>query len=144
MCWISTSGDSSANGSAPTNSRAPQGVTEAERFLLAGKACRAWKRQFARQKLDDLAALSIAKGILKLDLTVEMVLDDVLIASGHEDEVFNASLAGLIDDMLNERPIDHRQHLFGHSLGDREKSRTEASDRENCFAYAFQPPLLNI
>src|SRR5262249_32227153 len=72
-----------------------------------------------------------------LELAVEMVLDDSLVAAGDEDEVLDAGLARLVDHMLNQRPVDHRQHLLRHGLGGREEPGAQPGDRENGFADRF-------
>ena len=58
---------------------------------------------------------------LELELPVEMVLDDRLVAAGDEDEMLDARLARLIDHVLDQRPIDDRQHLLRHGLGGRQE-----------------------
>ena len=66
-----------------------------------------------------------------------MVLDDALVAPGDEDEMLDAGLTRLVDDKLDERPVDDRQHLLRHGLGGGQKAGAEAGDRENGFAYGF-------
>jgi len=73
-----------------------------------------------------------------------MVFDDRLVAAGDEDEMFDAGLARLIDDILDDRPVDDGQHLLGDGLGGREEPRAETGDRENCLAnslHAFNYPF---
>ena len=88
--------------------RAPHRVAEPERLLLAGEAGRAWRRQILRQQLEIGAFLPLAQGHLQLELAVEMVLDDALVAAGDEDEMLDAGLARLVDHVLDQRPVDHR------------------------------------
>ena len=57
-----------------------------------------------------------------------------LVASGDENKVLDTGLAGLIDDVLDERPVDHRQHLLRHGLGRRQEPGAEPGDGENSFA----------
>ena len=71
---------------------------------------------------------------LQLELAVEMVLDDALVAPGDEDEMLDAGLAGLVDDVLDQRPVDHRQHLLGHGFGGRQEPGAEAGDGKDSFA----------
>ena len=68
-----------------------------------------------RFELGRLAALG--EHLLELELAVEMVLDDALVAAGDEDEMLDAGLARLVDHMLDQRPVDDRQHLLRHRLG---------------------------
>ena len=63
-----------------------------------------------------------------------MILDDALVAPGDEDEVLDAGLARLVDDVLDQRPVDHRQHLLGHGLGGGQEPGAEAGDGKNSFA----------
>ena len=86
--------------------------------------------QRLRETLNDVEALTLKKGTFKLKLSVEMVFDDMLVASGDKDEVLDAGLTGLIHDVLNERAIHYRKHLFGHCFGGREKSCAKSSDWE--------------
>ena len=71
---------------------------------------------------------------LKLELPVKVVFDDPFVAAGHENEVFDSGLAGLVNDMLNKRPIDDRQHFLRHSLSGRQEPGAEAGYGEDGFA----------
>jgi hypothetical protein len=112
-------------------------VAETEWLLLAGKACRAWKRYLLRQEFNNFTPLAIAKRIFQLDLAVEMILDYVFIAPRNKNEVFDAGFASFVDNVLNERPVNDRQHFLWHCLGGWEKSGTEARDREDRLADRF-------
>ena len=46
-----------------------------------------------------------------------------------------AGLAGFVDDVLDERSVDHRQHFLRHRLSGRQKSRSKPCNRENSFSY---------
>ena len=70
-------------------------------------------------KLRRLALLF--KQRLELDAAIEMVLDRALAAACHEDELLNACGACLINGILNERPVNDRQHLFRQGFGGRQK-----------------------
>ena len=113
---------------------APDGVAEAERRLLAGEAHLAGRRQVAGELLERRLAAALAQRRLELDLDVEMVLDDRLVAAGDQDEMLDAGLARLVDDILDQRPVDDRQHLLRHRLGRRQEAGAEAGDREDGLA----------
>ena len=81
--------------------------------------------------------LPLGERALELELAVEMVLDDALVAAGDEDEMLDAGLARLVDHVLDQRPVDHRQHLLRHGLGGRQEPGAEPGDRENGFANGF-------
>ena len=117
--------------------RAPHRVAEAERRLLAREAGGARARQVARQQLEIGVPLPLVQRVLELELAVEMVLDDALVAAGDEDEMLDAGLARLVDHVLDQRPVDHRQHFLGHGLGGGQEPGAEAGDRENGFADRF-------
>ena len=130
--------------------RAPDGMAEAQRHLLAGEAGLPRRRLQPLQagKLVVLAALR--QRVVELELDVEMVFDDRLVAAGDEDEMLDAGLARLIDDILDDRPVDDGQHFLGNGLGGREEPRAETGDRENCLAnslhavnYPFEGLLRN-
>src|SRR6516165_3204808 len=71
---------------------------------------------------------------LELELPVEMVLDDRLVAAGDEDEMLDARLARLIDHVLDQPPIDDRQHLLRHGLGGRQEPGAQPGDWKDCIA----------
>jgi hypothetical protein len=117
--------------------RAPHRVAQTQRQLLAGEARRARRRQVARQRLQIGAPLALRQRVLELELAVEMVLDDALVAAGDEDEMLDAGLARLVDHVLDERPVDHRQHLLRHRLGGRQEPGAQPGDGENSLANRF-------
>ncbi len=118
--------------------RAPHRVAEAERLLLTREARGAGSGQvLATGARDRLVSLALAQRHLQLELAVEMVLDDALVAPGDEDEMLDAGLPRLVDDMLDHRPVDHRQHLLGHGLGGGQEAGPEAGDGEDGFANRF-------
>lgn len=53
------------------------------------------------------------------------------------NNVFDASFYQFFDDILDNRLIDQWQHLFGHSLGLRQKPRSEARRRNHRFSDWF-------
>ena len=138
-CCTSTSGSSSANGSSPTSSRAhhtawPSPSGSCWRVKLVGAGARQVLRQ---QRRGRRVLLALAQRHLELELAVEMVLDHALVAAGDEDEMLDAGLARLVDHVLDQRPVDHRQHLLRHGLGGRQEAGAEAGDGEDGFANRF-------
>ena len=117
--------------------RAPHRVAQSERFLLAGKARRARDRQFLGQDFQCAVLLPFEQVHFQLELAVEMVFDDALVAAGDEDEMLDAGLAGLVHHVLDQRPVDHRQHLFRHGLGRRQEPGAEAGHGKNRLAYGL-------
>ena len=116
--------------------RAPHRVAEPERLLLAGEARRAGRRQIAREKIERLALLPLEQRHFQFELAVEMIFDDAFVAAGDEDEMLDAGLARLVDDMLDQRPVDHRQHFLRHGLGRRQEPGAETGDGKYGFTDA--------
>src|SRR6476620_6115275 len=114
--------------------RAPDRVTEAERKLLAREAGGARSRQVAGERFEIVVALALGERVLELELAVEVVLDYTLVAAGDEDEMLDAGLARLVDHVLDQRPVDHRQHLLRHGLGRGQESGAQSGHGENGFA----------
>ena len=65
---------------------------------------------------------------------VEMILDHALVAAGDEDEMLDPGFARLVDHVLDDRPVDYREHLLGHRLGGGQKPGAEARNREHSLA----------
>ena len=87
-----------------------------------------------RQRLELRRLAARGKRLLELELPVEMVLDDALVAAGDEDEMLDAGRARLVDDVLDQRPVDHRQHLLRHRLGGGKEARAEPGDGKHGLA----------
>src|SRR5215813_4343518 len=116
---------------------APHGVAQAQRLLLPGEARGAGPGEILGQQFEVGALLAFAQRHLEFELAVEMILDDALVAPGHEDEVLDAGLARLIHHVLDYRPVDDRQHFLRHRLGCRQEPGAEASDGEDGLANRF-------
>ena len=112
-------------------------MTEAQRFLLAGEAGLAGLRQVALQFVERPVLAARFERVLELELLVEMVLDDRFVAAGDEDEVLDAGLARLVHRVLDQRPVDDREHFLGHGLGGRQETGAETGDREHGCANAL-------
>ncbi len=116
--------------------RAPHGMAEAERRLLAGEARRARFRQVFHQQREVRRLAAFLQRAFELELTVEVVLDHRLIAAGDEDKMLDAGLARLVDHVLDQRPVHDRQHFLGHGFGGGQEACSKAGDREYGFADA--------
>src|SRR5579862_6011943 len=69
--------------------RAPHGVAEAERLLLPGEARRTRRRQLLAQEFERAVLLALEQRHLQLELAVEVILDDALVAAGDKDEMLD-------------------------------------------------------
>ena len=121
--------------------RAPDRMAEAERLLLARKAGRSGLRQVFPQELERFVLLALEQGHFQLELAIEVVFDNPLVAAGHEDEMLDPRLAGLVHDDLDQRPVDDRQHLFRHGLGGRQEPGAESGHGEDGFTEFHAVPL---
>jgi len=114
--------------------RAPHRMAESERLLLAGEAGLSRKRLQALQPGELVVLATLRQRVVQLELDVEVVFDDGLVAAGDEDEVLDTRLARLVDHVLDHRAVDHGQHLLGYRLGGRQEAGSEAGDGKDCLA----------
>ena len=117
--------------------RAPYGMAEAQRLLLPGKAGLTGQRLQALQLRQLVVFAALRQRVVQFELNVEMVFDDRLVAAGHEDEMLYAGFPRLVDDVLDDRSVDDRQHFFRDRLGGGEETRAETGDWKDCFADFF-------
>ena len=82
--------------------------------------------------------------MFQLELLVEMILDDRLIAPGDEDEVLDPGLARLVHGVLDQRAVYDRQHFLGHRLGGGQETGTKAGHGEHGGADASRQNRLRI
>ena len=75
-----------------------------------------------------------------------MVLDHALVAAGDEDEMLDAGRHRLVDHVLDQRTVNHRQHFLGHGLGRGEEPRAEPCHGEHGFTdtRSHAKPLVNV
>ena len=95
--------------------RAPDGVAEAERRLLAGEAGRAGGGKIGHQRRIFGLFAPPCERVFEFISRVEVILDHRLVAAGHENEMLNPRFARLIDHVLKNWPVDDRQHLLWES-----------------------------
>ena len=110
---------------------AEHGVAEAPGVALAGVVHVGGHDSLA----DPAEPLGVALGLqrrLELPVAVEVVLDRVLVPPGHEQHVVQPGRDGLLDDVLDGRLVDDRQHLLGSGLGRRQEPGAETRDRDDC------------
>jgi hypothetical protein len=114
--------------------RAPYGVTESERRLLARKAGAARLRQRLGEHCELVRLAALAERRLELRLPVEMILDRTLVAAGHEDEMLDPRRTRLVDHVLDDGAVDHGQHLLRHRLGRGQEACAEPGHGEHGLA----------
>src|SRR6185369_4534257 len=84
-----------------------------------------------------LLLAAMLERVLELEGMVEMILDRGLVATGHENELLDASGLRLLDGILDQRLIDDGEHFLRHGLCRRQKPGPEAAHRENRLADAL-------
>src|SRR3989454_7224233 len=77
--------------------------------------------------------------VLQLEGGVEVVLDRTLAATGHDDDLRKARRHRLLDDVLDHRLVDQREHLFRLGLRRRQEPGAEPGGGEHGFANAHGP-----
>ncbi len=64
---------------------------------------------------------------------VEVVLDGVLRRVRHQNDFFDPSSNNLVDDVLNHRLVNDRQHLFRNGFCGGQHVHAQTRYRYNCF-----------
>src|SRR5690606_9619044 len=93
-----------------------------------GEAGMSGRGQVLAQLIERCGLAAFLQRRFELELAIEMILDDTLVAAGDENEMLDAGFARFIDGVLDERSVDDRQHFLGHGLGGRQKSGSEAGN----------------
>jgi len=93
----------------------------------------------------DILALENAFRFMNPDGVAEMraayrdiVLERRLAARGDEDELANPRVAGLVDRVLDQRPVDQRHDLFRDRLGRGKESGAQARHGEDGLGYLLE------
>ena len=115
---------------ADVGARAQHGVTEALRLALTNEVD---VGEIARGEhaLEPLVVALVLELDLELGDRVEVVRDGVLVAADDDQDVVDAGLDGLFDDVLDGRLVDDRQHLLRHRLRGGKEASTETSGRND-------------
>src|SRR5665647_1788497 len=71
------------------------------------------------------------KTALELPMTVEVVLERGLVASGHHEDIAQPGARGLFDDVLDGRLVDDRQHLLRRRLGRGQEAGAQTGCRDH-------------
>src|SRR5579872_1236301 len=116
---------------------APHRMAKPKRLLLTRETGRAGPRQVLIEIIEDLVLLPFEQCHFELELAVEMIFDDAFVAARDENEMLDSSLASFVHHMLNQRPVDDRQHLLRHGLGRRQEPGAEPGYGEDRFTDAF-------
>ncbi len=105
-------------------------VAEAERLLLAHVRDGDHLRDLADLGEEVLLA-ALLQHRLELEGRVEVILDRVLPAAGDDHDPLDPGVPRLLDDVLDQGPVDERQHLLGLGLGGRQEPGSQAGGGED-------------
>ena len=82
-----------------------------------------------------LGLLALTPGLrqveLELERPIEVVLEGALAAAGDDEDVGDAGPDRLLDDVLDRRLVDERQHLLGLRFGRRKETSAEPRRRDD-------------
>jgi hypothetical protein len=76
----------------------------------------------------------LLQGRLQLRGAVEEVLDGALVAAGDHQDLGQPGARGLLDDVLEGRPVDDRQQFLGHRLGGGQEAGAHPGDGDDGLA----------
>jgi hypothetical protein len=113
-------------------------MAEAERLLLAGVHHLPGLLQDGGDGAELGRLAAVGEHLVEFDGMVEMVLERGLATARDEDEFLDAGRLRLLHRPLDERLVDHRQHLLGHGLGGRQETGPQAAHRKNRLANRFR------
>ena len=113
---------------------AQHGVAETERFGLRDEHAAHIARQCALHEREQRVLAGFGELAFELVGLVEVIRDRVLVAVGHEHQRVGARVDGFVDRVLDQRPVEHRQHFLGDDLGRRQEARAEAGDGKDDLA----------
>ncbi len=119
---------------ADEGARAPDGVAKPQRHLLAHGDHGAGLDLGRAQQFQRIGLAALAQRGLQLEGDVEMLDQGGLAAPGHQAELLDPGRARLLDRVLDEWLVDHRQHFLGDGLGGRQESRAEARNGQHGLA----------
>ena len=106
---------------------APHRVAQAGRLHLARLIDLSGVWQVGLELVERVELAARRQVLLKLDAMIEVVFDHRLAPAGDEDEPLDARGPRLFYRVLDQRFVNHGQHLLRHRLGSREESRPEAA-----------------
>ena len=76
---------------------------------------------------------ALAQQVLERTVGLEVVQQLGLAGRGNDDGVVNLlGVERLLDDILDDRLVENRQHLFGRALGARQKTRAKTGGGDDC------------
>src|ERR1700690_786265 len=82
-----------------------------------------------------LTGLSVLlEKMLKLRRGIKMIFNRIFSPASDDNYIFNPGSNALLDGILNQRFIDHRQHFFRLRFGSGQKAGSQTRSRQNSLA----------
>ena len=81
---------------------------------------------------------ALLQRVFQLVGMVEVILDHALVAAGDEYELLDPRGQAFLYRILDQRPVDDREHFFRHRLGGGQETGAEAGHRQNGFTDALR------
>lgn len=76
---------------------------------------------------------ALAQQVLERTIGLEIAQQLGLTGRGNDDGIVDfLGVERLLDDVLNDGLVEHRQHLFGRALGARQKTRAKTGGGDDC------------
>ncbi len=113
--------------------RAPDGVAQPQRFLLADGHHGAGHDAGRFQRLERGCLVAGLQRVFKFVADIEIIDQGVLAPAGNKAEFLDPRLARLIDCILDQRAINDREHFLGHRLRRGEKACSQTGNRQYGF-----------
>jgi hypothetical protein len=80
---------------------------------------------------------ALLENLLEFEGMIEMILHQVLAASGDQHELIDPRGFRFFDGVLDQGLVDDRQHFLGHALGCRQEPRAETGHGQDGFTDWF-------
>ena len=109
-------------------------MPQTQRFGLSDEYAAHVRRQYVAHQRQEFVFARALKFRFEFVRRIEIVGDRMLVAIGHENQGIRTRVHGLIDGILDQRFVQHRQHFLGHDFGRGQESRAETGNGKNHFA----------
>ena len=106
------------------------GVAQPQRLLLVDVGDVHHVRDLAHH-LQLLGLAPVLEVVLQLEGDVEVIDDGALVATGDDDDLVDPGGDRLLDSVLDDRLVDHGQHLLGLRLGGGKEASSQPGSRED-------------
>ena len=85
--------------------------------------------------LQEIFLAGVLEGLLQLERNVKMIFNGPLSTAGNNNDLLDSGSHRLLDDILNQRFVDQREHLFGRGFGHRKEAGSQTGGRDDRLCY---------